>query len=191
MKLFKYLILGFSMLISSINAADKPAGVVAADKGAALYYNMPTAILNQNRVLWVHDVFRLLKDYDTKKPGACLPVTTASPDDHFEFLVTDKSGVDARIKQGANIFLLQKASDPKATGPVLNGDEIRIVAIYAAAGFPEKAGSISNGRIVNVGNTSRLGEHKISKGLTHYDVYISDPAFKKDRPNHAIFTIQT
>ena len=191
MKLFKYLFLGFSMLISSINAADKPAGVVAADKGAALYYNMPTAILNQNRVLWVHDVFRLLKDYDTKKPDACLPVTTASPDDHFEFLVTDKSGVDARIKQGANIFLLQKASDPKATGPVLNGDEIRIVAIYAAAGFPEKAGSISNGRIVNVGNTSRLGEHKISKGLTHYDVYISDPAFKKDRPNHAIFTIQS
>ena len=190
MKLFKYLFLGFSMLISSINAADKPAGVVAADKGAALYYNMPTAILNQNRVLWVHSMSRLLKDYDIAKPSASLPLATASPDDHFEFLVTDQSS-EARTKLGANVFLLQKASDPKATGPVLNGDEIRIVAIYAAAGHPEKAGSIPSGRIINVANTSRLGEHKISKGLTHYDVYISDPGFKKDRPNSAIFTIQS
>jgi len=189
MKLFKYLILGLLIFTGSVNAVDDD--VLDAAKGAALYYNRPTTLLNQNKVLWLANSYRLLKGYDTNNPTANLPATTDIIDFHRELLTRDKTSDDARIKEGSNVFLLQKASDPTATGPVLNGDEIRIIAIYASKGLEERSGAIEKGCIVNVADTSRLGEHKLSKALTHYDVYVSDPSYKKDRPKRAIFTIQS
>ncbi|MBM3887116.1 hypothetical protein FJ364_04235, partial [Candidatus Dependentiae bacterium] len=180
----KILSLSFIAVANMLYAADGNGA-----KKTSLQFNMPVTLINGDRVVWVHNQSRLLKKYDTSKPTENIPVDTAAPDDHFELLAS-KADTEARAKEGANVFLLQKASDPSATGDIKNGDDIRIVAIYAAGGYKEKEGHLAKGRIINVENTSRQGEHKLSKALSHYDVYVSDPDYTKDDQDKATFSIE-
>lgn len=163
-------------------------------RGIALRYNQPIIINNQGRTLWVHTMSRLRGStdetrYNPEKPYLNIPANTSSPNDHFEVLVTEFNA-DNRLKNGACLFSLQKIEDPSSTSAVKSGDTVRIIALYGAAGYKEKEGILPGGRILHVENSSRLGDHDLTKELSHFDTFVSDPKFPGTQDDGGKFILQ-
>lgn len=187
------------LLVGQLFSANA-SGAAAAERyfdparGAGLRYNHPIVINSQGRTLWTHTMSRLRGNtdetrYNPEKAHLSIPGNTAKPNDHFEILITEFNA-DGRIKNGACLFFLQKMDDLKNTGLVKSGDTVRIISLYAAAGHKEKEGVIPDGRILHVENSSRLGEHDLSKELSHYDTFVSDASFPGTQDDGGKFILQ-
>lgn len=189
----------FCLLTSQLFSASSSRQVDAEKdfdpvRGIALRYNQPIIINNQDRTLWVHNMSRLRGDkdetrYTPEKPYLSIPANTSAPNDHFEVLVTEFKA-DNRLKNGACLFSLQKIDNPSNTGTVKNGDTVRIISLYAAAGYKDKEGILPNGRILHVENSSRLGDHDLTKELSHFDTFVSDSKFPGTQDDGGKFILQ-
>ena len=182
--------------IVSINASDagkaKEQPLFDKDRGNALLYNHPVVIQSSGRTLWTHAASRIVGDsYNPAAATTSLPDTTAAPNDFFELLASNFGGSDVRARDGACLMILQNAHDAKQTGAVHNGDVVKIISLFAAAGAKAKEGVLAKGRYITVHNSSRLGDDDIAKAMDYYDVFVVAPEHEDAKSDKVCFTLQT